>query len=265
MRLRAGLGRGRSGASNMSDAVRLHDLTLGYERRPAVHHLDGVFEDARLTAVVGPNGSGKSTLLKGLAGTLRPLSGRIDLGAFRHRDVAYLPQESGVDRNFPITLEDLVSLGFWRERRLFGGLTPSDRKRMDAAFQAVGLDGFQKRTVGSISGGQLQRALVARVLLQDARLILLDEPFNALDARTASDLIELVQRWPGEGRTVVMVLHDLDLVRETCADTLLIAREKVAWGPTADALKPENLLRARRLSEAWADDAHACERGHGHA
>lgn len=244
----------------MSAAVRLHDLTLGYERRPAVHHLSGAFADGRATAVVGPNGSGKSTLLKGLSGTLPPLSGRIDLGEFRHRDVAYLPQDNGVDRAFPITLEDLVALGFWRRRGLFGGIGREDRARMDTAFAAVGLDGFQRRTVGSVSGGQLQRALFARVLLQDARLILLDEPFTALDARTTADLVELVRRWPGEGRTVVMVLHDLEQVRETCSDTLLIAREKVAWGPTAETLTGGNLLRARRLSEAWADDAHACER-----
>ncbi len=241
-------------------APRLHDVTLGYERHPAVHHLDGAFNAEGLTAVVGPNGSGKSTLLKGIAGALSPLSGHIDLAGLRHRDIAYLPQDNGVDRRFPITLEELVSLGFWGRRGLFGGLSRADRTRMDDAFAAVGLDGFQRRPVGSVSGGQLQRALFARVLLQDARLILLDEPFTALDARTASDLIELVQRWPREGRTVIVVLHDLDLVRETCADTLLLAREKVAWGPTTEALHPENLLRARQLSEAWVDHAHACER-----
>jgi zinc/manganese transport system ATP-binding protein len=114
--------------------------------------------------------------------------------------------------------------------------------------------------VGSVSGGQLQRALFARVLLQDAALILLDEPFTALDAKTATDLIDLVQRWPREGRTVIVVLHDLPLVERTCHDALLLAREKVAWGPTAEALHPENLLRARRLSEAWADHAHECHR-----
>ena len=241
-------------------ALRLHDVTLGYERHPAVHHLDGMFPEARLTAVVGPNGSGKSTLLKGVAGALPPLSGRIDLGGLRQDEIAYLPQDNGVDRGFPMTLHDLVSLGLWRRRGLFGGIGREDRRRIDEAFAAVGLDGFQGRPVGSVSGGQLQRALFARVLLQDARLILLDEPFTALDARTAADLIDLIRRWPREGRTVIVVLHDLDLVRETCSDTLLLAREMVAWGPTDQALRPENLLKARRLSEAWADHAHACQR-----
>ena len=240
--------------------MRLHDVTLGYERHPAVHHLDGAFEPARLTAVVGPNGSGKSTLLKGIAGALSPLSGRIERSGLHPREIAYLPQDNGVDRTFPITLEDLVALGFWGKRGLFGGLTSADRTRLGEAFSAVGLEGFERRPVGSVSGGQLQRALFARVLLQDARLILLDEPFTALDAKTATDLIDLVQRWPREGRTVIVVLHDLGLVESTCQDALLLAREKVAWGPTAEALRPENLLRARRLSEAWADHAHECHR-----
>lgn len=241
-------------------AVRLHDLTLGYERRPAVHHLDGVFEAGRLTAVVGPNGSGKSTLLKGVAGALRPLSGRVELDGLDPREVAYLPQDNGVDRSFPLTLEDLVSLGLWRRRGLFGGLGAADRTRIADAFAAVGLTGFERRPIGSVSGGQLQRALFARVLVQDARLVLLDEPFTALDARTEADLIDLVRRWPSEGRTVVMVLHDLALVRGLCADALLLAREPVAWGRVDDALRPENLLAARRLSEAWADAAHPCHR-----
>lgn len=245
---------------NALSAVQLDDVTLGYERHPAVHHLRGAFDAGRLTAVVGPNGSGKSTLLKGLAGDISPLSGEIRLNGLKPGDIAYLPQDPGIDRSFPMTLRDLVSLGFWGRRGFFGGVTKQDRAQLDEAFAAVGLEGFQDRDVGSVSGGQLQRALFARVLLQDARLILLDEPFTALDGRTAADLVELVRRWPREGRITVVVLHDLDIVRGLCPETLLLAREKVAWGPTEEALKPENLLRARRLSEAWADDAHICHR-----
>ena len=243
-------------------ALSLHDLTLGYERHPAVHHLDGAFNEALITAVVGPNGSGKSTLLKGLAGALTPLSGRVDRGAIRPNQIAYLPQDHGVDRDFPMTLGELVALGLWRRRGLFGGVTHQDHHRIEAAMGAVGLSGFENRSLASVSGGQLQRALFARVLVQDARLILLDEPFTALDARTTDDLIALVKRWPSEGRTVVMVLHDLDMVRDLCADTLLLAREKVVWGPTDQALAAEHLLTARRLSEAWSDGAGICHRDH---
>jgi zinc/manganese transport system ATP-binding protein len=240
-------------------AVRLHDVTLGYERHPAVHHLKGAF-DSGLTAVVGPNGSGKSTLLKGIAGVLPPLSGAIELDGLKRHEIAYLPQDPGIDRAFPMTIGDLVALGLMGRRGLFGGMSKDDLHKVERALSAVGLEGFEDRAVGSISGGQLQRALFARVLVQDARLILLDEPFSSIDARTTADLIALVQRWPGEGRTVLMVLHDLDVVREVCPATLLLAREAVAWGPTEAALKPERLLEARRLSEAWHDHAHVCSR-----
>jgi ABC-type Mn2+/Zn2+ transport system ATPase subunit len=118
-------------------ALYLHDLTLGYERHPAVHHLDGAFNEAQITAVVGPNGSGKSTLLKGLAGALTPLSGRVDRGAIKPNQIAYLPQDHGVDRDFPMTLGELVALGLWRRRGLFGGVTHQDHHRIEAAMGAV--------------------------------------------------------------------------------------------------------------------------------
>ncbi len=247
------------------NGVRLHNLTLGYERHPAVHHLEGAFAQGRLNAIVGPNGSGKSTLLKGIAGALAPLSGRIDLAGLAARDVAYLPQDNGVARAFPMTLETLVSLGLWGRRGLFGAVSAADRAAIAAAFAAVGLTGLEQRGIDEVSGGQLQRALFARVLVQDARLILLDEPFAALDGRTTADLIALIRRWPGEGRTVLIVSHDLDLVRSLCTQTLLLTREAVAWGDTDMVLGAENLLRARRLSEGWADDAAICHHdGHDH-
>jgi zinc/manganese transport system ATP-binding protein len=192
-----------------------------------------------------------------------PLSGRVDRGALKPNQIAYLPQDHGVDRDFPMTLGELVALGLWGRRGLFGAVTHQDDHRIEAAMDAVGLSGFENRALRSVSGGQLQRALFARVLVQDARLILLDEPFTALDARTTDDLIALVKRWPGEGRSVVMVLHDLDMVRDLCADTLVLAREKVVWGPTDQALGAEHLLTARRLSEAWSDGAGICHRDHG--
>lgn len=251
----------------MTAAVRLHDVTLGYERHPAVHHLRGAF-DGGLTAVVGPNGSGKSTLLKGIAGVLPPLEGRIELDGLKRSQIAYLPQDHGIDRQFPMTVGDLVALGAMGRRGLFGGLGKDDRGTVARALSAVGMEGFERRAIGSISGGQLQRALFARVLVQDARVILLDEPFSAIDTRTTADLIGLVQRWPGEGRTVVVVLHDLEMVRRVCPRSLLLAREAVAWGPTDEALNPAHLLQARRLSEAWNDHAGVCHvhdaPGHDH-
>jgi zinc/manganese transport system ATP-binding protein len=239
----------------VSAVIRLDDLTLGYDGHPAVHHLHGAFETGSLTAIVGPNGSGKSTLLKGITGALKPLGGRIEHAGISVREIAYLPQIAEIDRTFPAVVSDLVSLGFWKSRGLFGAIRGDDRHALDEALQAVGLKGFEQRPIDTLSGGQLQRALFARVLLQDARVILLDEPFTAIDERTVGDLIALVQHWHTEKRTVIAVLHDVEMVRRVFPQTLLLAREPVAWGATSDTLHPENLLRARRMTEAW--DEHA--------
>jgi zinc/manganese transport system ATP-binding protein len=231
------------------------NLTLGYDRHPAIHHLDGAIEKGSLTALVGPNGSGKSTLLKGIVGMLRPLGGRLLKIDVRDGEIAYLPQLSEIDRSFPATVTDLVSLGLWSRRGMLKRFTPADHETIDNALAAVGLSGFQARGIETLSGGQLQRALFARVLLQDARLILLDEPFNAIDHRTLDDLIGVIKRWHGEERTVIAVLHDLDLVREHFPQTLLLARRPVAWGATVETLRPENLLEARQLNECYEEDA----------
>ena len=242
----------------MSAQISFRNLTLGYERHPAVHHLSGDVREGALLAVCGSNGAGKSTLLKGICGALRPLGGAIDLHGLSPRDIAYLPQGAEIDRSFPINVYDMVSMGLWRRTGLFGGIGRADRQQIADAISAVGLEGFEARSIGTLSGGQMQRTLFARLLLQDARVILLDEPFTALDAKTVSDLVDLVRRWHGEKRTVIAVLHDFDLVRATFPETLLLARTPVAWGPTTETLAAENLLKARRMGEAWREDAHAC-------
>lgn len=238
------------------------DLTLGYNSHPAIHHLDGTIRKGSLTAVVGANGSGKSTLMKGIVGVLKPMAGAVTRAPGVR--AAYLPQQSELDRSFPARVVDLVSLGLWPKRGLLGRYTAEDRDSVSKALMAVGLGGFEKRPIDTLSGGQLQRTLFARVLLQDADLILLDEPFNAVDAKTVGDLIALIKRWHGENRTVMVVAHDLELVRAHFPETLLMARRPIAWGITQETLHPENLLRARRFDEAWHDDAPWCEPD-GHA
>ncbi|MEM7025614.1 MAG: ABC transporter ATP-binding protein [Pseudomonadota bacterium] len=230
--------------------IELRDLTLGYERHPAVHQISGSFRSGSLTAVVGPNGAGKSTLLKGIVGALNPLNGALNLHGIARRDIAYLPQQAELDRSFPVSVLDVVCLGFWRSVGLFAPIGKQRLEEAARALMAVGLEGFEQRPVGALSGGQLQRVLFARLLLQDARVILLDEPFTAIDARTTADLLGVVQRWHGEQRTVIAVLHDLDLVREHFPEALLLAREPVAWGATSETLRPEHLLRARQMCEA---------------
>jgi len=242
----------------MSALLQFDDVTLGYDRHPAVHHLSGKVDAGELLAVVGPNGAGKSTLFKGVVGLLAPLTGRIELHGLRRADIAYLPQAADIDRSFPISLYDLVAMGLWRATGLFGSIGRNERHKVEHAIAAVGLTGFEERPIGTLSVGQMQRALFARLLLQDARVLVLDEPFNAVDSKTIADLVVLVQRWHGEHRTVIAALHDLELVRDHFPQTLLLAREPVAWGVTRDVLTADNLLKARRMCEAFDDDAEAC-------
>ncbi len=238
--------------------LRFHNLTLGYERHPAVHHLDGAVETGALVAIVGPNGAGKSTLFKGVVGVLKPLAGSIERNGRDARDIAYLPQVPDIDRSFPINVYDMVAMGLWRRKGVFGGIGAKDRAAIEAAIAAVGLTGFEARSIGTLSGGQMQRMLFARVLVQDARVIVLDEPFTAIDAKTSADLLNLVRRWHSEKRTVLAALHDIDLVKATFPEALLLAREPVAWGQTRDVLTADNLHRARHMCEAFDEGAEAC-------
>jgi zinc/manganese transport system ATP-binding protein len=242
----------------MSAALEFRNLTLGYDRHPAVHHLHGQIASGALMAVVGPNGAGKSTLFKGIVGMLKPLAGGIDRCGLRARDIAYLPQVADIDRTFPISVYDMVAMGLWRDAGLFGGIGRPEREKLRTAISAVGLSGFEERPIGTLSGGQMQRTLFARLLLQEARVIVLDEPFNAIDAKTAADLCDLVRRWHAEKRTVLAAMHDLDLVRSNFPDALLLAREPVAWGKTVEVLTADNWAKARRMCEAFDEQAEAC-------
>jgi zinc/manganese transport system ATP-binding protein len=242
----------------MAAQLQFRDVTLGYDRHPAVHHLSGEVASGALLAVVGPNGAGKSTLFRGIVGVLKPLAGSILTGGLDVRDIAYLPQTADIDRSFPISVFDFVGTGLWRSVGFFGGIGKAAREKIAQALAAVGLNGFENRSIGTLSGGQMQRMLFARVLLQDAPLIVLDEPFNAIDSKTSTDLLALVRRWHAEGRTVLAALHDMDLVRANFPESLLLARGPVAWGSTAEVLTAENLLQARRMCEAFDDSAAAC-------
>jgi zinc/manganese transport system ATP-binding protein len=243
---------------SMAAQLQFRDVTLGYDRHPAVHHLSGEIAAGALLAVVGPNGAGKSTLFRGIVGILKPLAGSITCGDLDVRDIAYLPQSAEIDRSFPISVFDFTGSGLWRTTGAFGGLGRPQRAKIVEALAAVGLNGFENRPIGTLSGGQMQRMLFARVLLQDADVIVLDEPFNAIDAKTSADLLALVRRWHQEKRTVLAALHDMDMVRGNFPETLLLARSAVAWGQTSLVLTTDNLSKARQMCEAFDDGAAAC-------
>ena len=247
-----------NGAPMPPPAIRLNNLTVAYRGHPAVHHLSGEFAPGSLTAIVGPNGAGKTSLLAAIMGRIRPAEGKVSFDGASRDHVAWLPQQAEIDRSFPIRVFDLVALGHWGRLGCFRGIAARQRDAVGNALDAVGLGGFERRSIAELSAGQFQRVLFARVLLQDAPVILLDEPFNAIDARTTADLLAVVARWHAEARTVIAVLHDLEQVRLHFDRTLLMARRCVAWGPTAEVLHAENLFRARQMAEAWDEDAPVC-------
>lgn len=238
--------------------ILLNDVTLGYDRHPAIHHLSGQFEDGSLTAIIGPNGAGKSTLLKALAGVLDPIGGELKLNHALRR--AYLPQLAEIDRSFPISVGDFIAMGLWSKTGAFGAMPHYGHHRISDALETVGLTGFARRLVGTLSGGQIQRALFARMMLQDASIILIDEPFSAIDSATVEDLMQLILRWHHEGRTILTVLHDMSLVKLFFPESLLLAREAIAWGKTESVVTDVNLNAARRMIEAPDPHAPLCEK-----
>lgn len=240
--------------------ITLRNLSAGYDRHPAVHHVSGAFAGGSLTAIVGPNGGGKSTLLKALIGFLRPMTGSIDFNGIKPNKIAYLPQQNEIDRTFPLSVRDVVTLGLWPKIGVCGSVTAAQREEVVRAMTEVGIIAFADRPIEALSTGQWQRVLFARLIVQNAKVILLDEPFAAIDSRTAHDLTHILQHWQSEGRTVIAVMHDLTSVRLHFPQTVLLARELVAWGSTAKVLSDENLAKAQKLAENWTESAEACER-----
>jgi zinc/manganese transport system ATP-binding protein len=226
-------------------SVTLRDLTVGYRDRVAVEDVSGIFPAGSLTAIVGANGAGKTTLLHAIARLVAPRHGSIEIaGADYPADLAYLPQSDSIDRDFPISVLEFVALGGWARIGALGRVPLELRLRGTNALKAVGLDDLAGRMLGELSVGQFRRILFARVIVQKASIVLLDEPFAGVDAATSDDLLKIVQRWHGEGCTVMVALHDLEQVLAMFPETLLLARKAIAWGETATALTPENLVEA---------------------
>lgn len=215
-------------------AIRLHDVSVRFAGRIALEAVGGTFAAGSLTAVVGANGAGKSTLLAAIAGTVRLAGGTIERPP--RGQLAYLPQRSAIDRDYPVSTDELIALGAWREVGAFRAASSELRARVATAADIVGLGGRLGRRIAELSIGEFQRALFARIIVQGADTILLDEPFAAVDAPTVAALLAQIARWHQEGRTVIAVLHDLEQVRAQFPETVVLARRCLAWGVTMGAL-----------------------------
>jgi zinc/manganese transport system ATP-binding protein len=203
-------------------------------------------------------------LLKTIAGLLAPSEGVVLRNGLKPADIAYLPQLPEIDRSFPISVAETVMFGAWRRVGAFGEIGDKERHRVSEALACVNLLGYAKAPIAALSAGQWQRVLFARAIVQEAPVILLDEPFAGLDEDTQGLLIALVHEWHESGRTVIAVLHDSDFIREHFSQTLLLAREPIAWGPTDTVLNAENVARARTTIAKWARSDDAPEHHHHH-
>ncbi|AKP92585.1 ABC transporter ATP-binding protein [Achromobacter xylosoxidans] len=227
-------------------AIELCNASFGWHGHTALRGISGRFEPGAMTAVVGPNGAGKSTLIKGIMGVLRPMAGSVTIGGAGRSELAWLPQAAELDRAFPAKVLDLVALGAWRRVGSWRRYGREEIDRCMHALETVGLADMAGRGIDTLSGGQMQRTLFARMLVQDAPVLMLDEPFTAVDSHTADELMALLCDLHGQGRSVIAVLHDLDLVRDHFPQCLLLSGSVVAWGETGMALSETHLRTARQ-------------------
>ncbi|MBY0281733.1 MAG: metal ABC transporter ATP-binding protein [Alphaproteobacteria bacterium] len=219
--------------------LELSHIFYSYKDFLALEDITFKFPVRSLTAIVGPNGAGKSTLLKTIAGLIKPCNGKLKWT--KEIKLAYLPQYSLLDRSFPLTVFDVVAMGMWQKIGIFDGLSHKKADEIHQALESVGLKGFEKKSLSELSGGQFQRLLFARMIVQDADFLLLDEPFAAVDEATTKDLLKLIQNWHQQGKSIMAVIHNLNLVRKYFPQTLLLAKKVVAFGETETVLTTESL------------------------
>ena len=224
--------------------IEIKNLSVSYGKNKALNNISGVFQPNTLTAIVGPNGGGKSTLVKAIQNQIK-----IDTGFIRHNckhicESGYLPQQSDVDKTFPLTVREVVGMGLWPKLGSFKQYDAGHQSQITEALSRVGLSKLEERRIDSLSGGQFQRMLFARIYLQDASLIILDEPFTAIDVQTCDHLISIILEWHQQGKTILVVLHNLDLVKKHFPETLLLGRSCVGWGATKSVLTTKNINQA---------------------
>lgn len=225
--------------------IEVHDLTVSYEQRPVLWNVDFSLPYGKLVGVVGPNGAGKSTLIKSMMGLLPLSSGYVqlfdkELNAVRQK-VSYVPQRESVDWNFPASVMDVVLMGRYGKRGLLKRLLNDDRSKAEEALEKMGMLEYRNRQIAQLSGGQQQRVFLARALTQEADLYLMDEPFAGVDAATESSIIKLLKELNQQGKTIVVVHHDLQSVTEYFDWLVMLNTRLVASGPTEQVFTEELL------------------------
>lgn len=226
----------------------ISNLDVSYGALVALHGVSLSVEPGNVVGVIGPNGSGKSTLLKAIAGIVPVRHGSIQVGGRRLRQrgasIAYVPQSDDVNWAFPLSAHDVVLMGSYPAIGWLRRPTRDDHRRANAALERVGLSGMHQRHISQFSGGQQQRIFLARAIMQQPKIVLLDEPMTGIDVRNRSVLHEMIREFSAAGAIVMMSTHDLDEVLQHCDRILCLNRRMVAYGPTSETFTPDNLRAA---------------------
>jgi manganese/zinc/iron transport system ATP- binding protein len=230
-------------------ALEVRRLTVSYGAQPVLWDVDASFPHGSLSAIVGPNGAGKSTMLRAVLGLVPVEAGQALIEgspALSALDrVAYVPQRDAVDWDFPISVREVVEMGRYRETGWLRRIPRADRQIVSEAIERVGMGPYADRQIGRLSGGQRQRVFIARALAQQAPLMLMDEPFAGVDARTEASLLDLMADLRRtDGRTIVVVHHDIETVRAAFDWALLLNVRTIACGPVGESLSEENIQGA---------------------
>ena len=243
----------------------IHDLTVSYNRIPALHHIGFAADCGQCVALLGPNGAGKSTLLKALCGLLPVETGDIHFHSHEvhgpNREFAYLPQRENIDWDFPATVRGLVEMGRYIRTGWWRWFARDDGAAVDAAIRAMQLDELEHRQISALSGGQQQRTFLARALAQEAHVFLLDEPFTGIDKTNQDNLKKLLRELRDQGKLLLVSHHDLATVPEIFDHVILLNGELVAAGPVGEVFTDEN-IRKTYGTRAFAGLAHGHEHTH---
>lgn len=229
--------------------LRLHDLQLAQGNRTVLEHIDGEFRDGAITALIGANGTGKSTLIQGIMGMLKPIAGRVECRVPRERR-AWLPQQLALDLTFPMSVEELVMTGSWPSHGALKGYCAAHYRRGREIMARLGISHLAHRPLGELSGGQRQRALLGRTLMQEAKLLLLDEPFANVDAETVDVLMTVLRDMANEGATIIVVLHDMEQLSRLADEAVVLAGGHARWTPVESFQQPGHNLPAPFLGHA---------------
>ena len=225
--------------------LEIHDMTVAYHRKPVLWDVDLTAPEGKLIGIVGPNGAGKSTLIKAVLGLVPLASGRVEFYgrpyARQRHLVGYVPQRESVDWDFPVTALDVVMMGTYGRLGWFRRPGARQRRQADECLTQVGMEPLGRRQIRQLSGGQQQRVFLARALAQDAQIYFMDEPFAGVDAATEQAIVGLLQSLRHSGRTVLVVHHDLQTVRDYFDHVILLNMRLIAEGPTETTFTPENL------------------------